>query len=111
MTQGIAKEWHAALTKEPWHSHPIPEKRGALKTQEIPNQKIEQLIPVDFADQTPCVLIVGDIGGILRQDVAHDLVDGIVALFLQSVVHRLQDRLCFRLLFMGDGKGDRFSVF
>ena len=51
------------------------------------DQHLQQLVPIHLADQGPCAVVVGDIGGVLRQDVAHDLVDGIIALILQRGIN------------------------
>ena len=32
--------------------------------------------------------MIGDIGGVLGQDIAHDLVDGVIAFFLQRLINR-----------------------
>ena len=34
------------------------------------------------------VVVVGDIGGILGEDIAHNLIDGVIALFLQCLIDR-----------------------
>ena len=52
------------------------------------HQLLQQLIAVDAAYQRAGVVVVGDVGGVLGQDIAHDLVDGVVALDLQRIVHR-----------------------
>ena len=39
------------------------------------------------ADEGAGGVVVGDVGGVLGQDVAHDLVDGVVALLLQRLVN------------------------
>lgn len=59
------------------------------------HQLLEQLVPVQLADQGPGVVVVGDIGGILAEDIAHDLVDGVVPLFLQGIVNGCEDGFDF----------------
>ena len=50
-------------------------------------------IAVKLADERTGSLVIGDIGGILGDDIAHDLVDGIVSLFAESLVHSCKDLL------------------
>ena len=61
---------------------PIVRFIGLLVQQIILHQRLQQLVPVHLADEGAGVVVVGDIGGILGQDVTHDLVDGVVTLFL-----------------------------
>ena len=63
-------------------------------------QFLQQLVPIQLADQGAGVVVVGDIGGVLREDVSHDLIDGIIALFLQRAVYATQDLLDLRVLFV-----------
>ena len=42
------------------------------------HQLLRQLVPIETADQRTGVVVVGDIGGVLGENIAHDLVDGIV---------------------------------
>ena len=51
-----------------------------LLEQVFPNQHLHQLVPVNLADHTPGTVVIGDIGGIFRQQLADDLVNGILAL-------------------------------
>ena len=50
--------------------------------QIILHQRLQQLVPVHPADQSPGIVVVGNVGGVLRQDVPDDLIDGIIALLL-----------------------------
>ena len=61
--------------------------------QILTHQLLQQLVPVHLADHGTGVVVVGDIGGILGQDIADDLIDGIIALLLQRLIHCGQDRL------------------
>ena len=54
-------------------------------------QRLQQLVPVQLANEGPGVVVVGDVGGVLAEDVAHQLVDGIVALLLQGGVDGTED--------------------
>ena len=70
--------------------------------QILPHEDLKKLVPVDLADQGPGVVVVGDIGGVLRENIADDLVDRIVALFLQCLIDRGQDLMDLRVLFHHD---------
>ena len=48
----------------------------------LPHQFLQQFVPVQFADHTAGIVVVGDIGGVFRQQVANDLINRIVTLFL-----------------------------
>ena len=52
-----------------------------LLEQVLANQHLHQLVPVDLADHAPGVVVICDIGGIFGQQVADDLIDGIIAFF------------------------------
>ena len=71
--------------------------QNRLLAQILADQNLQQLVTVDFTDQRAGVVMVGDIGGILRKDIADDLVDGVVALFLQRLVYRGKDRVDLRV--------------
>jgi len=45
--------------------------------------------------------MIGDVGGVLREDIADDLIDGVVALFLQCLVHGQQDLMDLFVLIFG----------
>ena len=78
--------------------------RPFLSVMSVPEillyQFLQQLVPIQLADQGAGVVVVGDIGGVLREDVSHDLIDGIIALFLQRAVYATQDLLDLRVLFV-----------
>ena len=59
--------------------------------QILTHQLLQQLVPVQLANQAAGVVVVGDIGGILGQKIADDLIDGIIALFLQRVEYRAEN--------------------
>ena len=75
-----------------------------LLAQVFADQDLEQLIPVDLADQSPGVVVVGDIGGVLGEDITHDLIDGIIALFLQCLIDGGEDLVDLRVLFHRDAE-------
>ena len=68
------------------------------------DQLLQKLVPIQLADHTAGVVVIGDIGGILGQQVAHDLIDGIIALFLQSVEHGTQGTAHILFIIAGNGK-------
>ena len=49
------------------------------------DQLLQKLVPIQLGDHTAGVVVVGDVGGVLGQQIADDLIHRIVALFLQSV--------------------------
>ena len=49
----------------------------------VPDQLLEQLITVELADQAAGIVVIGDIGGVLRKQIADDLVDRVVTLFAE----------------------------
>ena len=53
----------------------------------IYKQFMHKLITVNAADKASGVVIVGYIGRILRQDITHKLIDGIVAFHFKRVVY------------------------
>ena len=48
--------------------------------------------------------MVGDVGGVLGEDVAYDLVDGVVALLFQGLVNREHDPVDLSVLLSGEIK-------
>ena len=62
-------------------SHPARAKRSFSSVCKIiPDQDLQKLVAVNLADQGAGLVMVGDIGGVLGEDVAHDLVDRVIAL-------------------------------
>ena len=60
--------------------------RGSLLVKQITaHQLLEQFIPIQLADHTACIVIIGDISGVLCEQVADDLIDGVIAFFIQSI--------------------------
>ena len=74
-----------------------------LFAQVVFQQYLKQVVPVDPADIGTGALIGGDISGVFREDVAHQLVDGIVPLFLQRMIHIRQNCLDFFIAVFIDG--------
>ena len=59
--------------------------------QIFPNQTLHQLVPVDLTDHAAGIVVVGDVGGVLGQQVAHDLIDGIVTFLRQGFIHTAEN--------------------
>ena len=57
----------------------------------VGNDLLQKLIPLQAADEGTRVPIAGDIGGIARDDITHQLVDGIIALGLKGAIHPRND--------------------
>ena len=55
-------------------------------TQLFLDQHLQQLVPVQLADQGAGAHVIGNVGGVLREDVANDLIDGVIPLFLQCLL-------------------------
>ena len=79
------KKWGLCRTKPPFAV--FGECGSILGEQIFPNQDLHQLVPVDLADQTAGIAVIGDIGGIFRQKVPDDLVNGVVAFLGKGVEH------------------------
>jgi len=58
---------------------------------------VQQLVPVETADQAAGVVVVRDIGRVLGENVAHDLIDRVIALDDKRIVDGGQYFLHFRL--------------
>ena len=70
------------------------------------HQLLEQLVPVQLADHASGTVVIGDVGGVLGEKVAHNLVGGVIALLAQSVVNGAQDLTRGQLFTAGDRKLD-----
>ena len=66
------------------------------------HQHLQQLIAVDLTDQGTGVVMICDVSGILGQNVTHDLIDRVIAFFLQSMIDRRHDLLDFFIFFLID---------
>ena len=62
-----------------------------LLAQVAAQEDLQQLVEIQLAYQRACQPVFGDVGGVLRKDVAHELVDRVIALLLQRGVHARQD--------------------
>ena len=81
-----------------------------LLEQVLANQHLHQLVPVDLADHAPGAAVVGDIGGVLGEEIPHDLVDGIVAFFVQGIEHTTEDVPHILFVIAGDCKGQGVGI-
>ena len=81
-----------------------PHARVTKLCQIAPHQFLQQLITIQLADHAAGIVVIGDIGGILRQKITNDLIDGIIALFAQRFEDRTQGAL--HILFFVAGKGE-----
>src|SRR5699024_11314751 len=68
------------------------------------DQLLQQLVPIQLADQGAGVVVVGDIGRVLREDVPHDLIDGVVSFLLKGAVYGGQHLFDLRVLFIEIGR-------
>ena len=57
-----------------------------LGVQVRTHQSLEQFVPVDFPDQASGIVVGGDVGGVLREDISHDLIDRIISFFVQCLI-------------------------
>jgi hypothetical protein len=73
------------------------------------HQLLQKLIAVELADHTAGIVIVRNIGGIFREDISYDLVDGIVALFIQCVEHSPQNTV--HIVFFVTGNCELDGIF
>ena len=75
---------------------------SGLLSQIPPHQHLQQLITVDLADECAGTHVVGDIGGIFGENITNDLIDGVIAFFLQCLIDGGQDVVNFSVLFHRD---------
>jgi hypothetical protein len=81
-----------------WAAQSTTKHPGGSISQVVLQQHLEQLIPVQPADEGAGVVVIGDIGGVLREDIPYDLVDGVISLFLEGIIYGGQDILDLRVL-------------
>ena len=72
----------------------------------IAHQLLHQLVPVQLTDHAAGIVVVGDIGGIFCEQVADDLIDGIIAFFIQSIEYTTQNPAHIFLVIAGNRKLD-----
>ena len=73
---------------------PLPAIRQSVE-QIMTNQLLQELVAVELADEAASVIVIRDIGRILGEKIADDLVDGIVALLRQGAVDLGENPLHF----------------
>ena len=64
---------------------------SVLNGQIVADQFLHQFIPVHLTDHAAGIVVIGDIGGIFREQIADDLIDGIVTFLIQSIEDTTQD--------------------
>ena len=69
----------------PWQKPPSDDLSSFEKV--AANQSLHHLVPVQFTNHAAGIVVIGDISGILGEQIANDLVDGVVALFGQGIEH------------------------
>ena len=62
----------------------------------------QQILSTNPGDKFTGIVMIGDVGGILRQNVAHDLVDGVIALFFQRAVNLLHGLLDLHIFLIAE---------
>ena len=72
-------------------------------------QCLEQFVPVNLTNHAAGIIVIGDIGGILCQQVANDLVNGVITLFVQSVEHITENSAHIVFIIAGHSKLDGIS--
>ena len=61
-----------------------------LFTDVVNEQLMHKLVTVDAADKSAGIIVVCDIRRVLRQNIAHELIYGVVALDFKRVLHGRQ---------------------
>ena len=69
-----------------------------------PNHFLQKLVTVDMPYQASGVVVGGDVGRVLREDIAYYLVYRIIALFKKSLIYHAEVGSYFILLVLFDGK-------
>ena len=77
-----------------------------LNRQIIANQLLHQLVPIQLTNHAAGIIVVGNIGGIFCEQVADDLIDGILAFFIQSIEHTMQNTAHILFIIAGNGELD-----
>jgi hypothetical protein len=73
------------------------------------HQILQKLITIDFADHASGIIIVGDVCGILSKKIANNLINGIIALFVQSIENTPENTVHIFLLITGNSEFDCIS--
>jgi hypothetical protein len=75
-----------------------------LFEQIAPYQCLHQFIPIQLTNHAARIVVVGDIGGIFRQQVTNDLVNGVVTLFTESIEHTPENSAHILSVIIGNGE-------
>ena len=78
--------------------------------QIVPDQFLQKIVPINFADQATGVVEVCDVCGVLREQITDNLVDGIVTFLAERTVNGCQNLLHFRCGIVRNHKFDRIVV-
>jgi hypothetical protein len=81
-----------------------PPHKLILVEQVAVNQILQQFITVQLANHTSCIIVIGDVSGVFCKQITHDLIDGVVALFIQSIEYATQNCAHILLIIAGYGK-------
>ena len=70
----------------------------------LANQHLHQLVPIDLTDHGTGIVVIGDVGGIFSQQIANDLVNGVVAFLIQGIEHTTEKLAHILFIIVGDCK-------
>ena len=79
-------------------------KRTVLHVEVAAQHSLQQIVTIHLADHGTGVLIGRNVGRVFGLNVAHQLIDRVIAFFLQSIVHLLYDLVDLIVLFIVDGE-------
>jgi hypothetical protein len=73
-------------------------------------QFLHQLVPIQLTDHASGIVVVGDIGGIFGEQIAYDLIDGVVTLLAQGIEHTPENSAHILFVIAGNGKFQGFTI-
>jgi hypothetical protein len=78
----------------------------------VPYKLLKKIVTVELTDAAASVIVIGDIGRILRENVADNLVNGVVALLSEGLVDLHEDFLHFlvAVVYGGEFNGIAFHT-
>ena len=79
-------------------------KRTVLHVKVAAQHSLQQVVTIHLADHGTGILIGRNVGRVFGQDIAHQLIDRVVAFFLLSIIHLLYDLVDLIVLFIVDGE-------
>ena len=59
------------------------------------DQLLKQFVSIELADQAAGIVIVGDVGGVFRQEITDYLIDGVIPFFAEGAIYGGQNGLHF----------------